>query len=52
MNKSIRINASSDRLFAELSNAVSNPASILLGDASARYRALAGLSAKQAIAIN
>jgi hypothetical protein len=43
MNKSIKASASSVRLFTELRNAVSNPASILVGDANARYRALAGL---------
>lgn len=44
MNKSIKASASSARLFTESSNAVSNSASILVGDASARYRVLAGLS--------
>jgi hypothetical protein len=43
MNKSLGINASCDGLFTGLSNAVSNSASILVGDARARYRALAGL---------
>jgi hypothetical protein len=42
MNKPIGINASSDRLFTELSNSVSNSTS-LVGDASVRYRAFAGL---------
>ncbi len=41
MNKPIK-NTSKTRLSTELSNAVSNSASILVGDASARYRALAG----------
>jgi hypothetical protein len=44
MNKPIEASTSSPRLFKELSNAVSNSASILVEDASARYRALAGLS--------
>jgi len=44
MNKSIKASASSPRLFTELSNAVSNSASILVDNASARYRALASLT--------
>jgi hypothetical protein len=44
MNKLKRINASSVRLFTELSNAASNFASILVGGTSVRYRALAGLN--------
>jgi hypothetical protein len=43
MNKPLRINASRDRLFSELSDAVSNSECILLVDANARYRALVGL---------
>jgi hypothetical protein len=43
MNKLLKINASSNKLVTELSNAASNSASILVVDASARYRALAGL---------
>jgi hypothetical protein len=46
MKKPLRINASSDRLFTELRNAVSNSASIFVVDASARYRGIAGLSVK------
>jgi|LakMenEpi03Aug12_release.lakeMendotaPanAssembly.Ray.scaffolds.fasta_scaffold3633673_2 hypothetical protein len=42
MNGSIEKNISRTKLFAELSNAVSNSASILVGDASIRYRKLAG----------
>jgi hypothetical protein len=44
MNKPIKASASCTRLLTELSNVVSNSASILVGDASARYLALAGLS--------
>jgi hypothetical protein len=44
MNKPIKASASSPRLFIKLSNAVSNSPSILVGDTSMRYRALAGLS--------
>jgi hypothetical protein len=43
MNKTIKSSTSRTRFFAELSNAVKNSARMLVGDASARYRALAGL---------
>ncbi len=42
MNKPIRASTSRTRLFKELSNAVSNSASILVGEASPQYRTLAG----------
>jgi hypothetical protein len=44
MNKSIKASASCTRFLKELSNAESNSASILVVDASAPYRAIAGLS--------
>ncbi len=44
MNKLIKVSASSSRLLTELSNVVSISERILVGDASAQYRALTGLS--------
>jgi hypothetical protein len=44
MNESIETNISRTKLFTELSNAISNSASILVVNARTRYRALASLS--------
>lgn len=49
MNKPIKSSASSAKLFTDLSDRVSNAASIWAATADARYRALAGASIELAI---